>query len=370
MIARSPHQQLRRRGSNAATLAALRLTRQIGEALADGLPGRHADDAARRLARLLGADAVALADCDRVLAAWGRLDAAAAAQILAEVLDELDTVTDPPLRAAPLLVSGDLAGGLIVAGDVTDAEVAEAARLVATALDHAELDRSRERIAAADLRTLRAQISPHFMHNALAAISAHTRTDPERARELLSDFSDYLRYSFAATGDYATVADELQAVQTYLELQRARFDDRLDITVQIAPEVLPVAIPFLVVQPIVENAIRHGFESRPGTGHIAVRGFSEGPLCVIEVEDDGDGMDPEHAKAVLTGTGPPASRHPTWSASSPRPDGTAGIGLANVDRRLRAVYGPEYGLLLDTAPGAGTKATVRIPRYARGVLAQ
>lgn len=348
----------------------MRLTRQIGEALADGLPGKRAGDAARRLARLLGADAVALADCDHVLASWGRLDTAAAAQILAEALDQLDTVTDPPLRAVPLIVSGDLAGGLIVAGEVTDAEVTEAAGLVASALDHADLDRARERIAAADLRTLRAQISPHFMHNALAAISAHTRTDPERARELLSDFSDYLRYSFAATGDYATVADELQAVQTYLELQRARFDDRLDITVQIAPEVLPVAIPFLVVQPIVENAIRHGFESRPGMGHIAVRGFSEGPLCIIEVEDDGDGMDPEHAKAVLTGTRHHSNGSEPFRShrSDAHAEGTGGIGLANVDRRLRAVYGPEYGLLLDTAPTAGTKATVRIPRYARGVL--
>jgi len=337
----------------AGTLAALRLSRQIGEALADGLAGKGAPTAARRLAKLLGADAVALADCERVIAVSGTLDPVAAQGLLIETLDVLEPVTVPPLRGSPLIVSGDLAGCLLVAGDVGDAEVAEAAHLVATALDHADLDRARERIAAADLRTLRAQISPHFMHNALAAISAHTRTDPERARELLTDFSDYLRYSFANTGDYATVADELQAVQTYLELQRARFDDRLDITVRIAPEVLPVPIPFLVVQPIVENAVRHGFESKPGTGHIAVRGFSEGALCVIEVEDDGAGMEPETAKAILNGSRQGAGR----------------IGLANVDRRLRAVYGPEYGLWLDTAPGAGTKATVRIPRYARGVHA-
>nr|WP_198586843.1 histidine kinase [Glycomyces xiaoerkulensis] len=352
MIARSP-QQFRRRGAGAATLAALRLSRQVSEALADGLGGKRCPEAVRRLGRLVGADAVALADCDRVIASWGRLDNTKTAQILAETLDELEPVTDPPLRAAPLIVSGDLAGCLILSGDIGHAELTETAHLVSAALDHAELDRSRERIAAADLRTLRAQISPHFMHNALAAISAHTRTDPERARELLSDFSDYLRYSFAATGDYATVADELQAVQTYLELQRARFDDRLDITVQIAPEVLPVPIPFLVVQPIVENAVRHGFESKRGVGHIAVRGFSEGPLCIIEVEDDGAGMEPDQAKAVLIGS------H----------EGTDGIGLANVDRRLRAVYGPEYGLWLDTAPGEGTKATIRIPRYARGVHA-
>jgi len=343
----------RRRTGSASTLPALRLSRQIGEALADGLTAEGALTAAGRLARVLAADGVALADCDRVLAVVGILDPVAAQSLLVETLDVLVPVTSPPLKSAPLVVSGDLAGCLLVAGDVSDAELAEAANLVATALDHADLDRARERIAAADLRTLRAEISPHFIHNALAAISAHTRTDPERARELLTDFSDYLRYSFANTGDYATVADELQAVQTYLELQRARFDDRLEITVRIAPEVLPVPIPFLVVQPIVENAVRHGFESRPGTGHIAVRGFSEGPLCVIEIEDDGDGMEPEAAKAILNG-----SRQ-----------GSGRIGLANVDRRLRAVYGPEYGLWLDTAPGAGTKATVRIPRYARGVHA-
>jgi two-component system LytT family sensor kinase len=352
VIARTAH-HLRRRSGPAATLAVLRLTRQIGEALSDGLAGKRVRDAARRIERLLGADAAALADCEGVVAVSGSFDEERLAQVVAETLDELEPVTDPPLRSAPLIVSGDLAGCIVVSGDIGDAELTEVARLVALGLDHAELHRSRERIAEADLRTLRAQISPHFMHNALAAISAHTRTDPERARELLSDFSDYLRYSFAATGDYATVADELQAVQTYLALQRARFDDRLDITVQIAPDVLPVPIPFLVVQPIVENAVRHGFESRPGVGHIAVRGFSEGLLCVIEVEDDGAGMDPEHAKSVLTGT---QTR-------------TGGVGLANVDQRLRAVYGPEYGLMIETAPGAGTKATVRIPRYARGVLA-
>lgn len=358
VIARSVQQQSRRRSAGSVSVTALRLSRQVREALADGLGGKHAAEAARRLGRLLGAQAVALADCDRVIAAWGRLEQEACSQILAETLEELEPVTVPPLKAAPLVVSGDLAGCLIVSGEVGHAELAEATHMVVAALDHAELDRSRERIAAADLRTLRAQISPHFLHNALASISAHTRTDPERARELLSDFSDYLRYSFAVTGDFATVADELQAVQTYLELQRARFDDRLDLTVQIAPEVLPVPIPFLVIEPIVENAVRHGFESTPGRGHIAVRGYSEGPLCVIEVEDDGAGMDPDLAEAVLTG------------GRSGDEEGRRGIGLANVDRRMRTVYGAEYGLWIDTAPGAGTKVTIRIPRYARGVLAQ
>ncbi|QRN80872.1 MAG: histidine kinase, partial [Nocardiopsis sp. BM-2018] len=235
---------------------------------------------------------------------------------------------------------------LVASGDPVEADVEAAAALVSDSLDHAALRRARARIAAADLRTLRAQISPHFVHNALAVIAALVRTDPDRARQLLSDFADYLRYGFSDKGDYATVSE------TYLELQRARFHDRLDITVRMAPEVLPVAIPFLVVQPIVENAIRHGLERKEGTGHISVSGFGEGPLCVIEIEDDGVGMHPDLARALLAGTGPESRS----------------VGLANVDQRLRAVYGPEYGLVIETALGEGTKVTVRVPRFAPGVV--
>jgi two-component system LytT family sensor kinase len=127
----------------------------------------------------------------------------------------------------------------------------------------------------------------------------------------------------------------------------------MELTVRMAPEVLPVAIPFLVIQPIVENAVRHGLEPKPGTGSISVSGFGEGPLCVIEIEDDGVGMDPEFAQAILAGSGPPAKR----------------VGLANVDQRLRTVYGPEYGLVIETAPGSGTKVVIRVPRFMRGVAA-
>ncbi|MBB0246533.1 sensor histidine kinase, partial [Streptomyces alkaliphilus] len=254
--------------------------------------------------------------------------------------------------AAPLLVAGEPAGVLAAAG-ADEAALTAAATLVSRSLDHADLRRARARIARADLRTLRAQISPHFLHNALAVIAARIRTDPDRARGLLTDFADYLRYSFSSRGDYATVADELQAVQTYLELQRARFDDRMELTVRMAPEILPVAIPFLIIQPLVENAVRHGLEPKPGPGSITVSGYGEGPLCVIEVEDDGVGMDPGLARAILAGSGPPAKR----------------VGLANVDQRLRAVYGPEHGLVIETAPGSGTRVIVRVPRFRRGVSA-
>ncbi|WP_344633500.1 sensor histidine kinase [Streptomyces glaucosporus] len=341
-----------------AAVGVLREVRLIGADLQEGLHGNRSVSAARRIRRLLGVDAVVLADLDGPVARHGALPAGTDLDaVLAQVYEHGTTFRKPPLCAAPLLVADELTGCLVVCsasdgGVPEERELAEVAELVSQALDHTELRSARARIAAADLRTLRAQISPHFMHNALAAIAAHIRTDPGRARRLLTDFADYLRYSFSTVGDYVTVAAELQATQTYLELQRARFDDRMEITVRMAPEILPVAIPFLVVQPIVENAVRHGLEKKAGPGHISVSGFGEGPLCVIEIEDDGVGMEPELARAILAGVGPPAR----------------GVGLANVDRRLRTVYGPEYGLVIETAPGNGTKVTIRVPRFMRGVV--
>ncbi|URN11753.1 histidine kinase [Streptomyces radiopugnans] len=342
------------------TMGVLREVRLIGADLQDGLHGSRTLAATRRIRRLVGADAVVLADLDGPVARHGALPQGTDLDaVLAQVYEHGTVFRKPPLCAAPLLVADELTGCLVVSGSadgraLDEAEAAEVAELVSQALDHTALRSARARIAAADLRTLRAQISPHFVHNSLAVIAAHIRTDPGRARRLLTDFADYLRYSFSTVSDYVTVADELQATQTYLELQRARFDDRMEITVRMAPEILPVAIPFLVVQPIVENAVRHGLEKKAGPGHIGVSGFGEGPLCVIEIEDDGVGMEPELARAILAGVGPPAKN----------------VGLANVDRRLRTVYGPEYGLVIETAPGNGTKVTIRVPRFMRGVVTE
>ncbi|QUX29855.1 histidine kinase [Nocardiopsis akebiae] len=338
----------------------MRQVHALGVDLRDGLHGRRVPSAARRLRQLLAVDGVVLADLDGPVAAHGTSPAPSEVEgLLSQVFEygsnaRLRLPDGASACAVPLTVADEISGALVASGHPVEADVEAAAALVSDCLDHAALRRARARIAAADLRTLRAQISPHFVHNALAVIAALVRTDPDRARHLLSDFADYLRYGFSEKGDYATLSEELEATQTYLELQRARFHDRLDITVRMAPEVLPVAIPFLVVQPIVENAIRHGLERKEGRGHISVSGFGEGPLCVIEIEDDGVGMHPDLARSLLAGTGPESR----------------GVGLANVDQRLRAVYGPEYGLVIETALGEGTKVTVRVPRFTRGVVAR
>jgi two-component system LytT family sensor kinase len=226
----------------------------------------------------------------------------------------------------------------------------EVARWVSTQLELAELDASRTRLMEAEVRALRAQISPHFVYNSLTAIASFVRTDPERARDLLLDFADFTRYSFRRHGEFTTLAEELRSIERYLVLERARFGDRLQVTLRVAPEVLPVVVPFLCLQPLVENAVRHGLEGKDGPGHISIVGEDHDSECVISVEDDGLGEDPERVRQALAGD---------VSLDS--------VGLGNVDERLRSTFGDGYGLVVETAPGAGTKVIVRVPKFAPGV---
>ena len=239
--------------------------------------------------------------------------------------------------------------GLVRAAD-------EVAQWVSGQLELAQLDASRRQLMEAEVRALRAQISPHFIYNSLGAIASFVRTDPDRARELLLEFADFTRYSFRRHGEYTTLAEELRSVERYLLLEQARFGERLQVTLRIAPEVLPVAVPFLCIQPLVENAVRHGLEGAPdkesGTGQISIVARDLDQECVIEVEDDGVGEDPERVRSALAGNAELDS-----------------VGLGNVDGRLRNTFGDDYGLVVETAPGAGTKVIVRVPKFAPGVHA-
>jgi two-component system, LytTR family, sensor kinase len=335
-------------------VAGLATGRRIAAALRDGTAGAGVPVAVRGLRRLLDADAVGLGGLHGELTWAGQPpDLDAAAELADKALRGDTRAGGRGLVALPVHARSELAGVLVVAGPVPAAAVREAAQWVGDALERARLEASAQVAEQAELRALRAEISPHFVYNSLTAIASFVSSDPERAHDLMLDFAAYTRHSLARHGDYTTVSGEFQAIEAYLALARAVLGERLRVLLRIAPEVLPVALPYLVLQPLVENAVRHGVELPGGSGLVQVTGEADGTECVITVEDDGPGMDPDYAAAVLAGDGVPGH-----------------LGLVNVDRRLRTVYGAGYGLVVETATGAGTRVLLRLPRFQPGVVAQ
>ncbi|MCP3818207.1 histidine kinase [Streptomyces sp. A3M-1-3] len=355
-----------------ATFHTLHTASLAAPPLRAGLTEDTARKAARRLRSLLGTEALCLTDRETVLAWDGPGGGHHEERVMPRVAEMLDSgrsqsvrthCEDPecPLRwavIAPLTGEEGVLGALVAYGSRESAVLVraatEVARWVSVQLELAELDESRTRLIEAEIRALRAQISPHFIFNSLAAIASFVRTDPERARELLLEFADFTRYSFRRHGDFTNLADELRSIEQYLALAGARFGDRLKVTLQVAPEVLPVMLPFLCLQPLVENAVKHGLEDSVDECRITIAAQDAGAEAMVTIEDNGVGMDPALLRRILAGE----------STAS------AGIGLSNVDDRLRQVYGDDYGLVIETGPGAGMKVTVRIPKYRAGVHSQ
>jgi two-component system LytT family sensor kinase len=368
-----------------ATYKTLHAASRAGQHLRTGLNPAGAAKASRQLRSLLGCDALAITDTTGVLAwdgageelkpllmglAAGVLDGGHTAVIPAGELlqaahrdqsrrevqpgDQPGTVASgadlqraaviAPIRAGTRVV-GVVAAFAPTAGAGLVRATGEVAEWVAAQVELAELDASRTLLMEAEVRALRAQISPHFIYNSLNAIASFINTDPVRARELVVEFADFTRYSFRRHGDFTTLAEELRCIDRYLLLERARFGDRVQVSLRIAPEVLSTVIPFLSLQPLVENAVRHGLEAKEGPGHISITANDSGAFAEVRIEDDGVGMDPEQLRSLLAGHG----------------DGDH-VGLRNVDARLRQVYGEDNGLVIETAPGEGTLITMRVPK--------
>ncbi|MDX1887260.1 sensor histidine kinase [Mycolicibacterium sp. 120270] len=341
-------------------------------ALRRGLEPESAAAAAPHLRRLTGTDGVVLYDDDGTLLArdepddpiWTPEVLAACERAAADAISgQRRTLTghQPVVIAQPLADEARVLGVLVMVttrppGPGMLGAVGEVARYASSQIELAELDASRARLDRAEVIALRAQISPHFIYNALNTIASFVRTDPDRARELILDFADFTRYSFRTAGQYTTLAEELRNIDRYLRLERARFGDSLKVTLDVAPEVLNVVVPFLMLQPLVENAVRHGIADKGG-GSIEIVARDEGSDATITIEDDGVGMDPEILRSghadVLTEAG----------------EDRAHVGLTNVDHRLRAAFGNDYGLVVETALGAGTKVMMRVPKFRSGVRA-
>lgn len=355
-----------------ATFRTLHTATQMTSELRTGLTQTSAERCVRHLARLLGSPAVAVTDLAATLA-WhgtGQAHASSLTALVDRCLGEGTTVVRDhrefacgeatcTLRNAivsPLMVEDAVVGTLMAFTPTVSAGLVRAtdelARWVSGQLELAELDVARTSRIEAEVRALRAQISPHFVYNALTTIASFVRTDPDRARGLIMEFAEFTRHSFQRAGSYTTLEDELRSIERYLSLEQARFGDRLAVVLRIAPEVLGVSIPVLSLQPLVENAVRHGLAAKDAPGTVTILAEDNDYEAVITVEDDGVGEDPDRVRRALAGD-----------------ESMDSIGLGNIDERLRSTFGDEYGLVVETAPGAGTRVTVRVPKFAAGVRA-
>ncbi|HJR60607.1 MAG TPA: histidine kinase [Vicinamibacterales bacterium] len=194
-------------------------------------------------------------------------------------------------------------------------------------------------LMAARVEALASQINPHFLFNTLTSISSLIRSQPETARVLIVKLSGLLRRLLRSQEHFVTLREELEAIDEYLDIEAMRFGPRLRIEKQIDPASLDVVVPSMLLQPIVENSIKHGLEPKLGEGRITIRSSRKDGHAIIDVIDTGVGVSPDEA-ARVKGTG---------------------IGLRNVNERLRVIYGSNYQLQLDSVPGEGTCARIIIP---------
>ena len=194
-------------------------------------------------------------------------------------------------------------------------------------------------LMAARVQALANQINPHFLFNTLTSISSLIRSQPETARTLIVKLSGLLRRLLRGQEHFVTLREELEAIDEYLDIEAVRFGPKLTIQKAIDPGTLDVVVPSMLLQPLVENSIKHGLSPKIGEGRIEIRSSRRDGHTIIDIIDNGVGV----------------AGGPGGSASG------SGIGLQNVNERLRVIYGTNYQLQLDSVPGEGTCARIVIP---------
>jgi two-component system, LytTR family, sensor kinase len=194
-------------------------------------------------------------------------------------------------------------------------------------------------LLAAKIEALKSQINPHFLFNTLTSISSLIRSQPETARTLINKLSGLLRRLLRSHEHFVTLREELESVDEYLDIEVVRFGPKLRVRKEIAADTIDVVVPSMILQPLVENSIKHGLSRKVGAGTITIRSWRDHARVMIEVEDDGMGFLVERLEQPMA----------------------SGIGLANVRERLRVIYGATYQLTMASEPGKGTRARIEIP---------
>ncbi len=193
-------------------------------------------------------------------------------------------------------------------------------------------------LALARLNALRMQLEPHFLFNALNSISSLVRRDPDGAERMLARLGDFLRLTLDdSMPQEVELRQELTFLERYLDIERVRFCDRLSVVLDVPADLLDARVPYLILQPLVENAIRHGLARRAGPGVISVRATRHDTRLVLEVEDDGPGF------------------------SSDVPLAKLGVGLANMRARLRQLHGEAARLAAESRAEQGARVTITLP---------
>ena len=228
-------------------------------------------------------------------------------------------------------------GALVVLATVLS--VAIPIKIWNTARIEHRLQEQEKLLMAARVEALASQINPHFLFNTLTSISSLIRSQPETARMLIVKLSALLRRLLRSQEQFVTLREELASIDEYLDIESVRFGPTLVVEKEISPDSLELVIPSMVLQPLVENSIKHGIEKKVGGGRIVIRSRRVNGHALIEVIDNGTGM---------TDTEVDRSRR-------------RGIGLRNVDERLRVIYGENYHLKLESTLGEGTCARIEIP---------
>ena len=256
--------------------------------------------------------------------------------------------------AAPLIEHNEPIGSLTIMvkkqWHTSEANVSfadELARLFSTQLELSDLEYQKKLRRKAELRALQSQVNPHFLYNALNTISYVCRENPNRARELILTLSSYYRQTLENDRYMLSLHTELYHVNSYLELEKARFEEKLSVEIHV-DENLDCMVPSFILQPLVENAVRYGAD-KSGSRFVSIRAVRRGGLAEISVSDHGPGIPPTVLEYLQSGAG------------------NDGVGLENVHRRLKSIYGEENGLqAVNTPEGACVYFTVPaegLPKY-------
>ena len=220
--------------------------------------------------------------------------------------------------------------------------------LFSTQLELQDIQTKNQLLARAEIRRLQTQINPHFLFNALNTIGSFTRTKPERARSLLAELAMYMRRNLDAGDGFTRLGEELDQIRSYLKIEQARFGDRVRSQWHLDTGVEDIRIPALIIQPLVENGVKHGILGKDEGGTIAIRFLREEGGLRVEIEDDGVGMSREALNNVLAGKGEFESDDH--------------IGVRNCNQRLEQIYGTEHTLSITSRPGRGTLVSFTIPQ--------